>query len=75
MRGVQKCGPLLPMFCGLCAMCLCVCPLNCAKTAEPIEVPKEPCRWGPDPQGKGQFFFGGAPLCDAAFRQNSLTTC
>ena len=35
--------------------------------------PKEPrVKWSPLPQRKGQFWEGA--LCDASFRQNSLTT-
>jgi len=58
MHSVQRCGPVLVMFCGLCVCVLCslVTAVSCAKTAEPIEMPfgdvfsdgpKEPCfRWG-----------------------------
>jgi len=72
-------------------VCLCVCLLVTTviptKMAEPTERPfgawtrmgirNRVLGAGPDPpKSKRQFFLGGGALpCDAAFRQNSITTC
>jgi len=72
--GVYAYAIVTYMFRGMCVVNACVClldsTLSCATTAEPIEIPfrtwtrvgprnHELCG-GPDPQGKGQFFWGGA---------------
>ena len=68
----------------LCALCVCLLDIamSCAKTDEPIDMllfgmwtRVEPrIRWGPGSlRGKDSFL--GEVMVNAAFRENSLTTC
>jgi len=71
----------------LCALCVCLLDIatSCAKTDEPIDMllfgmwtRVEPRNHGldggPDPSGE-RTVFGGEVMVNAAFRENSLTTC
>ena len=72
MHGVQNAA-----YCYLCSVvwvCLLEITMSCAKTTEPIEMPFGMLTREGREEGTISSGAGRTP-CDAAFRQNSLTTC